>query len=821
MSQLHPRSYPGSYSHELAAQLNPAMHNGLPPLLSRMSPFNQLSQLNALGHNLGHHHYPHSLGNLNSNSPLNQLTPLGSHLSHISQLNHLKSLHHSSTSTNSAVSLSTPPPPTTPTHPAFHLYNYAYQYAMAGRRKSENLENLQQSFASQPPPLISNLAGAGEDACSALDLSKSKPTLSTQQLPPPLKEKRPDNKSASVHRLPSSLHTSSRNANCKTLLKPKRSLPAESSAQSKTDRIGHGSNKSAATIANCKRQPSMKKPTRRLQFDEHKSSPVSGTVIVTGSDDEDQALLADADGEYCKSADIDPSLNIVEATPEARAELEKIVNHIGDYVCQLCTLRFEDAFGLAQHRCSCIRSKKYRCPECEKLFNCPANLASHRRWHRPNARSNSTTNSNGETSTPTPPSGSSLSSSISSNMSCSSSISSSSSLPGSASNNCRRRSSPPIRPASTGSLVQPLSPSLSNPRPVSSTPIVSTASVSGPSSPAMIQLKPKNMNKSVPPKLKSTPAIDSSTSPISPPPLTPQANALTGQFEMAALTKVTVAGQPIELSVTGVGLSSELYNLSIASGHHQGDHHPRRLPHKVKVNGTAFIPELSAVAPISNCSTHTEPVEAVVGGEAPNSPATRPSSPAVVPNQTPVEGGVDGQNYCPKKFRRLAYLKKSSRQEEGMDRSDVAENSSDCAADSLPKTGSAANTCEPNQPEPSSTEAASQSTDSNTSTEQPTEDNAESVSESNVVDVDDMLESSSALDALAAEVLSGSLVQRKKRALSVTSEEDVKAKLDFTTLDCHAPVSTTVSTNATNQPATVHLKPKSREIKKIKSEAQH
>jgi len=26
---------------------------------------------------------------------------------------------------------------------------------------------------------------------------------------------------------------------------------------------------------------------------------------------------------------------------------------------------------------------EYKCPECEKMFNCPANLASHRRWHKP------------------------------------------------------------------------------------------------------------------------------------------------------------------------------------------------------------------------------------------------------------------------------------------------------------------------------------------------------------------------------------------------------------------------------------------------------
>lgn len=121
----------------------------------------------------------------------------------------------------------------------------------------------------------------------------------------------------------------------------------------------------------------MKKPkaARKINFDEDTTSPVSGCIIKHVSPEDEGTVIY--------HGDIDSTYNFVEATPEARAELERIENKIGDYICQLCKEFYEDAFQLAQHRCSRIVHVEYRCPECGKVFNCPANLASHRRWHKP------------------------------------------------------------------------------------------------------------------------------------------------------------------------------------------------------------------------------------------------------------------------------------------------------------------------------------------------------------------------------------------------------------------------------------------------------
>uniref|UniRef100_A0A1I7VRG8 C2H2-type domain-containing protein n=1 Tax=Loa loa TaxID=7209 RepID=A0A1I7VRG8_LOALO len=101
------------------------------------------------------------------------------------------------------------------------------------------------------------------------------------------------------------------------------------------------------------------KVTRRLAIDSETSSPVSGMFIKEASS------LPPPD-ELQAAADLDETAVFVNVSEESRRNIEQITNVIGDCICALCKVRYDDVFRLAQHRCPRIIHEEYRCPECDK-----------------------------------------------------------------------------------------------------------------------------------------------------------------------------------------------------------------------------------------------------------------------------------------------------------------------------------------------------------------------------------------------------------------------------------------------------------------------
>ncbi|CAH8454303.1 unnamed protein product [Schistosoma turkestanicum] len=102
----------------------------------------------------------------------------------------------------------------------------------------------------------------------------------------------------------------------------------------------------------------------------------TNTTTTSSSNSSSPSLSVD-------SMDITTNISKYLTVQKILKRLAKLPNNLGPYICRLCNQHFENALKLANHRCPLILHTDYRCPECDKVFSCPANLASHRRWHKP------------------------------------------------------------------------------------------------------------------------------------------------------------------------------------------------------------------------------------------------------------------------------------------------------------------------------------------------------------------------------------------------------------------------------------------------------
>ncbi|CAK8694629.1 unnamed protein product [Clavelina lepadiformis] len=104
---------------------------------------------------------------------------------------------------------------------------------------------------------------------------------------------------------------------------------------------------------------------KHLPCKDYEASPVSGLRILSDAEFQQGKVMNDEN----KTA----STSNVELKPTSS----------GRFLCHLCLKSYDDALSLAQHKCPRIENLRYPCEECGKIFGCPANRASHERWHKP------------------------------------------------------------------------------------------------------------------------------------------------------------------------------------------------------------------------------------------------------------------------------------------------------------------------------------------------------------------------------------------------------------------------------------------------------